>query len=172
MFLAKAGGQDVEVPKPITRREKLLQAIIDNGSGGSGDTGGGTETLDALIDGSITEIVSNAETVSERVFYYNTKVKKITLPHATYVENRAFSYASVLTNVDFGSNDVTLLDSAFEHCAALVKATGRFTSSKGSVFANCYKLEEVCWNMVGAAPSILSSTHYINFSLKAVRIIN
>lgn len=34
MFLAKAGGQDVKTPEPITRREKLLQGIIDNGGGG------------------------------------------------------------------------------------------------------------------------------------------
>jgi hypothetical protein len=35
MFLAKAGGQDVETPEPITRREKLLQGIIGNGGGDS-----------------------------------------------------------------------------------------------------------------------------------------
>lgn len=38
-FLAKAGGQSVETPTPITREETFLQAIIDNGSGGGG--GGG-----------------------------------------------------------------------------------------------------------------------------------
>ena len=42
MFLAKAGGQDVQTPEPITRREKLLQGIIDNGGGG-GSAGGGDE---------------------------------------------------------------------------------------------------------------------------------
>ena len=42
MFLAKAGGQDVETPEPITRREKLLQGIIDNGGGGGSTGGGGT----------------------------------------------------------------------------------------------------------------------------------
>lgn len=34
MFFAKLGGADVETPEPITRREKLLQGIIDNGVGG------------------------------------------------------------------------------------------------------------------------------------------
>lgn len=40
-FLAKAGGQDVEVPTPITRRETFLQGVIDAiGSGGGGGGGG------------------------------------------------------------------------------------------------------------------------------------
>ena len=39
-FLAKAGGQSVETPTPITREETFLQAIIDNGSGGGGGGGG------------------------------------------------------------------------------------------------------------------------------------
>lgn len=41
IFLAKAGGQNVVTPTPITREETFLQAIIDNGSGGGGGTGGG-----------------------------------------------------------------------------------------------------------------------------------
>lgn len=32
IFLAKAGGQNVVTPTPITREEKFLQAIIDSGS--------------------------------------------------------------------------------------------------------------------------------------------
>ena len=43
-FLAKAGGQSVETPTPITREETFLQAIIDNGSGG----GGGGSDLPAV----------------------------------------------------------------------------------------------------------------------------
>ena len=39
MFLAKAGGQDVQTPTPITRKEMFLQKIAENG-GGSGGSGG------------------------------------------------------------------------------------------------------------------------------------
>lgn len=36
-YLAKAGGQDVEVPlPPITRKEKYINGIIEEGGGGSG----------------------------------------------------------------------------------------------------------------------------------------
>lgn len=43
MFLAKAGGQDVQTPTPITRKEMFLQKIAENGGGGSG--GGGDPVL-------------------------------------------------------------------------------------------------------------------------------
>ena len=36
-YLAKAGGQDVEVPlPPITRKEKYIKGIMDEGGGGGG----------------------------------------------------------------------------------------------------------------------------------------
>lgn len=37
MFLAKLAGQNVNTPEPITRKEKLMQRIIDNGISGGGD---------------------------------------------------------------------------------------------------------------------------------------
>lgn len=48
-FLAKAGGQNVVTPTPITREEIFLQAIIDNGGGGGG-TGGGVLVVNATGD--------------------------------------------------------------------------------------------------------------------------
>jgi len=52
IFLAKAGGQNVVTPTPITREETFLQAIIDNGSGGGGGTGGGVLVVNATMSGS------------------------------------------------------------------------------------------------------------------------
>ena len=76
-FLAKAGGQSVETPTPITREETFLQAIIDNGGGGGGGTGGGVlkvnvdETLHidktyaeikaAFMEGIVFTILPNAD---------------------------------------------------------------------------------------------------------------
>lgn len=37
MFMAKAAGQNVSVPEPITREEKYLAAIAASGGGGGGD---------------------------------------------------------------------------------------------------------------------------------------
>ena len=54
IFLAKAGGQNVVTPTPITRKETFLQAIIDNGSGGGGGTGGGVLVVSiSIVDGSL-----------------------------------------------------------------------------------------------------------------------
>ncbi len=40
IFMAKAGGQNVETPEPITRKEQFLAAIAGN----SGSGGGGTNS--------------------------------------------------------------------------------------------------------------------------------
>ena len=42
-YLAKAAGQSVEVPEPITRKEMFLDAVAKSGGGSSG--GGGTADL-------------------------------------------------------------------------------------------------------------------------------
>lgn len=49
-FLAKAGGQSVSTPKPITREEMFLQKIAENGGTGTGGggTGGGSGGNDEL----------------------------------------------------------------------------------------------------------------------------
>ncbi len=47
-YLAAAAGQKVVPPKPVTRQEMFLQAILDKlseGSGGGGSTGGGEKIL-------------------------------------------------------------------------------------------------------------------------------
>lgn len=36
-FLAKAAGQNVDVPEPVTRKEQFLKAIAENGGSGGGD---------------------------------------------------------------------------------------------------------------------------------------
>lgn len=45
MFLARAGGQDVETPEPITREETFLQEIVDNIESGGGGASGGDRPL-------------------------------------------------------------------------------------------------------------------------------
>jgi len=44
-FLAKAGGQSVEVPTPITREETFLQGVIDAIGSGGGGGGGGDDVM-------------------------------------------------------------------------------------------------------------------------------
>lgn len=115
IFLAKAGGQDVETPEPITRREKLLQGIIDNGGGGSTGGDGDTNMLNALIDGSITEITTNAESVRTYAFYGCKNITNVNLPSATSVEGSAFENCTELTSIDL-SSATSIGSSAFGGC--------------------------------------------------------
>lgn len=115
MFLAKAGGQDVETPEPITRREKLLQGIVDNGGGG-GSTGGGGDVpvgydiLMKSVDGSI--------------------------PYEGFAEDTGFT--------EIYSTVVSLANGAFDKCISVVKAFFPMLTSVGRYpFRDCTSLEEV-----------------------------
>ena len=50
MFLAAAGGQNVETPTPITREEVFLDAIA-KGGGGGGSSGGGVLVVHETVSG-------------------------------------------------------------------------------------------------------------------------
>lgn len=41
MYLAKAAGENVNIPEPITRKEQYLKKIAENGGSGGGSGGGG-----------------------------------------------------------------------------------------------------------------------------------
>ena len=159
MFLAKAGGQDVETPEPITRREKLLQGIIDNGGGG-GSTGGGGDAnmLDALIDGSITEITSNVEKVKDYSFYGCSNLTEVNLPKATFIGIQAFQSCQKLTEVD--SPQATSIGStAFENCYVLTNVNlPKVTSIGIQAFRYCKALTTINLPLVTAIST--SVFHY------------
>lgn len=83
--------------------------------------GGGGEDIDALIDGSLTEIISNA----------------------TSVRNYAFAYYSTLTSANFPSA-ISLGSYAFEYCAGLVSINLPLTRTIGSsAFIGCSALTSI-----------------------------
>lgn len=169
MFLAKAGGQDVETPEPITRREKLLQAIIDNGGGGSGDTGGGTETLDALIDGSITELTSNVTEIRNSAFMSLSTLKSVDFPLATTIRQYGFKNCTALEDVNIPL--VSEIESnGFDGCAALKQITvPLITLVNSGVFSGCRSLIIADFSLVTRLNSGAFKNAYL---LKAVLLRN
>ncbi len=114
--------------------------------GGGGGSGGGD--IDALIDGSLTEITSNAESVRRGAFYYADKLETITLPSAKSIDVQAFNNCSNLITVNIplatsiGSN-------SFGDCVKLTEVKAPLvTSISANVFYNCKVLKTADFSSV------------------------
>ena len=129
---------------------------------GGGGSGGGD--IDALIDGSLTEITSNAESVQTNAFHSNKWLTKIRLPRATVINESAFYSCKKLAVVDcpkatvvqygaFQSTSISIADFpkvetldayAFYDCKSLKSVN--FPALKimsSAVFSGCSSLTEV-----------------------------
>jgi hypothetical protein len=137
MFLAKAAGQNIETPEPITREEMFLSKI----GGGGGDTE--VNLLDALIDRSIIEITSGATSVGSNAFQSCSALTSVNLPVATSVGGYAFNNCLALTSVDLPLA-TSVGNGAFQHCQALTSVNLPVaTSIDGYAFSNCPALTSV-----------------------------
>ena len=106
--------------------------------------GSGGSDLDKLIDGSLTELNSNATSVRSNAFYNYSKLTKVNLPNATDIKSSAFMYCSRLVNVNI-PNIQNIYDSAFYDCNNLESLyVARLTHIYGNfVFNSCYSLKEI-----------------------------
>lgn len=143
MFLAKAGGQDVETPEPITRREKLLQSIIDNGGGGSSGGEGESNPIDAFIEGTTTELTSTAQSVANDFGTHVRTFTKVDFPQAVTIGNSAFDSSQYLKSATF-PKATSVGAAAFYSCTALETIYFPLLSTIGqSAFMKCSALTEV-----------------------------
>lgn len=120
-------------------------------------TGGGD--IDALIDGSITEINSNAQTIRTNVFTQSQSLVTADFPAATAIGNSAFYQCSALEKVNFPK--VTMLGSSvFESCTSLtdINFPEVATINNASVFRNCSSLAKVNF------PKLTTISGYNTFS--------
>lgn len=86
-------GQQNPIGEPQSRVEDLLIQILEQG--------GGSETLDKLIEGSEVDIVSNASQIRPYAFMKAENLKTAKFPEATTIGNSAFDSCSSLTTIDF-----------------------------------------------------------------------
>ena len=96
-------GQQNPIGEPQSRVEDLLIQILEQG--------GGSETLDKLIEGSEVDIVSNASQIRQYAFMRADKLKTAKFPEATTIGSSAFSNCSGLTTIDFSK--LTEINSGF-----------------------------------------------------------
>lgn len=140
MFLAKLGGADVTAPTPITRKEQFLQKAIENSGniGGGGDEG---SQLDALIDGSITEITSNVDKITDYAFCGLTRLTTVDFPAAESIGQYAFQNCSNLTTADFPAAK-SVGNYAFAQCfnltAVILRIASVATLQNTNAFMYCY----------------------------------
>ena len=127
-------------------------------------SGGGD--LDALIEGTITEVTSNATSVKEQVFLNCIDLTTVSLPLATRVCKYAFRYSGLTTiNLPLA----TELDTyALTDCRNLITIDLPNVTKMGDrVFQNCSKLTTV---NIPLATQILGGTFYGCSKLTTVNI--
>lgn len=134
--------------------------LVQTGSGGGGEA---QAKLDALIDGSITEIESSATSVRNRVFYGCTALTTVNIPNATRIMEYALNGCSALTTANFPN--VTRMDTyAFNSCRALKTASFPNVTSIGSfAFSNCYQLTTVIIGTNLTTVATLNDTNAFNY---------
>ena len=100
MFLAKAAGQDVEVPQPITREEMFLSKI----SGG-----GGNFPVNDFFARTATEITMTGVTILGKgsLYQYDT-LEKLYLPDVTELSSGAISICNNLSDIVMGEKLITI----------------------------------------------------------------
>ena len=82
--------------------------------------GGGGGDIDGLIDGTLTEVTSNATSIRQYAFYRAT-ITTANFPLATSIASSAFSYCETLTTIDC-PNATTIGSFTFQSCDSLVTA--------------------------------------------------
>lgn len=86
-------------------------------------SGGGDEasSLDSLIDRSITEVSSNAESVGDYAFQWCKELTTVSLPLAKNIGSSSFGYCEKLTTIDFP--EITYIgERGFTYCTTLTTA--------------------------------------------------
>lgn len=99
--------------------------------------------MDALIEGTLTELTSGATIMAKEALYYNKYLESVSLPNATEIGLSAFQYCAKLVTVN-APNVTKVYDSAFSYCNLLKNVNlPNATTFSSYVFYNCNTLENI-----------------------------
>lgn len=121
--------------------------------------------LDALIDGSITEISSNSEEVSDHAVYNRKALTKADFPSAVSIEQYAFYGCASLSNISFPSA-VSIGQYAFYGCVSLSNIS--FPSVEKIDASAFYSCSGILTAKFSSLKSIASNAFRLNSKLKAL----
>lgn len=108
--------QETDLASVESQLAEALTLLDGKASGG----GGSDDSIDKLIDGTTTEVTSNATKIRDYAFYYS-KLTEANFPSATSIGQYAFSNSSNLVEINFPL--VTSIGKyALQYCTSLRKA--------------------------------------------------
>lgn len=135
------------IRKASGRTDKMLPSVMAEVANGL-SAGGGESQLDALIDGGITEVYSNANKIKSYVFNACKNLTTATFPIAKDVEYTAFNACSNLVTVSIPSA-TNIASEAFYNCSKLTNVNAPAVISIGSTaFKNCSNLSKTTFTHV------------------------
>lgn len=109
----------------------------------TGGGGGGQELADSIIDGSVTEIVSNAKIVKSKMFYECKNLVSAIFTQASAVKDYAFASCDVLQTVEF-PQATNIWQFAFNRCKSIQKMElPQVSRIETSAFDSCESLRTV-----------------------------
>lgn len=139
-----------------------VQTLIDGYGAGSG--GGGSD-LDALLNGSITDVDSQATAVKSYALQNCRSLLSANIPNVETIENNAFYNCSAMTSFSapnaktlgnyalYGCNQLPYIDlpnaesvgiSSFQACSSLTRASlPNVSNAATTTFSNCSSLQTV-----------------------------
>lgn len=142
----KAEGETIGYGNALAKRTDLV--VTENGEyAPEGESTGFKSVsveipsdMDALIEGSITEISSGATKVKQYAFYASKSLISVSIPNATSIGEKAFYDCDALKDISL-PNATSIGESCFWGCDLLESVSiPKVGSLKGSTFGSCVKL--------------------------------
>lgn len=144
----------------------IIKGVSIFGVAGAAEVGGSSDAdLDALIDGSITTVTSQAASVRTRAFSGCASLASVSLPAAKTIGSYAFMQCAKLATVSL-PEVTTLSSAAFSTCAVLTDVTiPKVTALPSQAFYSCTALQKID---LPAVESIADSVFMIDNALTTV----